>query len=155
LKTTNFFSTQIYVRNNVRKIFGLYLNDVGMVKPQDRPTVLIRGPKGRRVQGSCFAYQKLDEWRCKDSDGGLVDLALFFNVYFAFSASDPPPPSLLRGMPHHRLHQGGQSPQKNGTSCNMLMLVGRGRYIITNTIFITIGEIQMLLLLDGVLCGYE
>jgi hypothetical protein len=51
-----------------------------------------------------------------------------------------PPPSPLRGMPHHHHHhQGGQSPQKNGTSCNMLMMVGRGRYIITNITIITIG----------------
>jgi hypothetical protein len=39
-----FFPTRIYVRNNMRKIFGLYLKDVGTVNPEDRPTVLIGSP---------------------------------------------------------------------------------------------------------------
>jgi hypothetical protein len=39
-----FFPTRIYVRNNMRKIFGLYLNDVGKVQPGKRPTVLIGSP---------------------------------------------------------------------------------------------------------------
>jgi hypothetical protein len=39
-----FLPNRIYVRNNVRKIFGLFLNDVGMVEPRTRPTVLIGSP---------------------------------------------------------------------------------------------------------------
>jgi hypothetical protein len=39
-----FFPNRIYVRNNMRKIFGLYMNDVGTVKPMKRPTVLIGSP---------------------------------------------------------------------------------------------------------------
>jgi hypothetical protein len=39
-----FLPNRIYVRNNMRKIFGLFLNDVGMVKPEKRPTALIGSP---------------------------------------------------------------------------------------------------------------
>jgi hypothetical protein len=35
-----FLPNRIYVRYNVRKTFGLFLNDVGMVEPRTRPTVL-------------------------------------------------------------------------------------------------------------------
>jgi hypothetical protein len=39
-----FLSNRIFVRNNMRKIFGLYLNDVDTVRPEKRPTALIGSP---------------------------------------------------------------------------------------------------------------
>jgi hypothetical protein len=39
-----FFPTRIYVRNDMRTIFGFYMKDVGTVKPMKRPTVLIGSP---------------------------------------------------------------------------------------------------------------
>jgi hypothetical protein len=39
-----FFPTRIFVHNNMRKIFGLFLNDVGTVQPETRPTALIGSP---------------------------------------------------------------------------------------------------------------
>jgi hypothetical protein len=43
-------------------------------------------------------------------------------------------------MPHHHHHHhGGQSPQKNGTGFNILKMVGRGWYIFTNIIIISLG----------------
>jgi hypothetical protein len=77
LKTENepFFPNQIFVRNNMRKIFGLYLNDVGTVEPRERPTALIGSPG----VGKSVLFFLAAMYRCsQETNNDDVNTSIYF-----------------------------------------------------------------------------
>jgi hypothetical protein len=86
-----FFPTRIYVRNNMRKIFGLYLKDVGMVGPMKRPTVLIGSPGvGKSVLFFLAAIYRCSQKEVEDNDGNKIKIdGPNTSIYYRWARSDP------------------------------------------------------------------
>jgi hypothetical protein len=85
-----FFPTQIYVRNNMRKIFGLFLNDVGTVKPENRPTALIGSPGvGKSVLFFLAAMFRCSQKDVEDNDGEKIKKDVpNTSIYYRWARSD-------------------------------------------------------------------
>jgi hypothetical protein len=76
-----FFPNRIYVRNNMRKIFGLLFKDVGTEEPEFHPTVLIGSPG----VGKSVLFFLATLYRCsKKTSNKCVNT----NIYFRWSRFD-------------------------------------------------------------------